>query len=200
MYKTFNNLVPIYITELIPPLTGDVSNNPLRNSNNIAIPFTRTEISHRSCIPSSITLWNSLDQNVRTIDSLKCFKNHIKNSYITNTDVLSFYLVGDRYFTILHARIRNNCSNLNNDIYVNNLRAKPLCSCLKENEAANHYFFKCVSYINQRVILFQTTRNFHPLNLDKLLFGDPTISVEENIFLFRAVQHFIKTSNTFTNN
>ena len=50
MYKTFNNLVPIYITELIPPLTGDVSNYPLRNSNNIAIPFTRTEISHRSCI------------------------------------------------------------------------------------------------------------------------------------------------------
>ena len=78
MYKTFNNLVPVYITELIPPLTGDVSNNPLRNSNNIAIPFTRTEISHMSCIPSSITLWNSLDQNVRTIDSLKCFKNHIK--------------------------------------------------------------------------------------------------------------------------
>ena len=56
IYKTFNNLVPIYITELIPPLTGDVSNYPLRNSNNIAIPFTRTEISHRSCISSSIAL------------------------------------------------------------------------------------------------------------------------------------------------
>ena len=52
-------------------------------SNNIAIPFTRTEISHRSCSPSSLTLWNSLDEYVRTIDSLKCFKNHIKNSYIT---------------------------------------------------------------------------------------------------------------------
>ena len=168
MYKTFNNLVPIYIIELIPPLTDDVSNYPLRNSNNIAIPFTRTEISHRSCILSSITQWNSLDQNVRTTDSLKCFKNHITNSYITNT-IPSFYLVGDRYFTVLHARIRNNCSSLNNDLYVNHLRADPLCNCLNENEDANHYFFKCVNYINQQVILFQARRNFHPLNLDKLL-------------------------------
>ena len=168
MYKTFKNLVPIYITELIPPLIGDESNYPLRNSNNITIPFTRTEISHRSCIPSSITLWNSLDQNIRTIDSLKCFKNLIKNSYITNT-LPSFYLVGDRYFTVLHARIRNKCRNLNNDLYVYHLRADSLCNYLNENEDANHYFFKCVSYINQRVILFQTTRNFHPLNLDKLL-------------------------------
>ena len=137
IYKTFNNLVPIYITELIPPLTGDVSNYPLRNSNNIAIPFTRTEISHRFCISSSIALWNSLDQNVRTIDSHKCFKNHIKNSYITNT-VPSFYLVGDRYFTVLHARLRNNCRNLNNDLYVDHMRADLLCNCLNENEDANH--------------------------------------------------------------
>ena len=158
MNKTFDNLVPIYITELIPPLTGDVSTciYPLRNSNNIAIPFARSEILYRSCITSSVTLWNSLDQIVRTIDSPKCFKNHIKNSYITNA-VPSFYLVGDRYFTVLNARIRNNCIDLNNDLYVNHLRADPLRNCLNENEDANHYFFKCVNYINQRVILFQTT-------------------------------------------
>ena len=98
MYKTFNNLVPVYKTDLIPPLTGDVSNYPLRNSNNIVILFTRTEISHRSCIPSSVTLRNSLDQNVRSTDPLWCFKNHIKNSYIINT-VPSFYLVGDKYIS-----------------------------------------------------------------------------------------------------
>ena len=110
----------------------------------------------RSCIQSSITLWNSLDQNVRIIDSLRCVKNHIENSYITNT-VPSFHLVGDRYFTVLYARIRNNHCNLNSDLYVNQLRADPLCNCLNENEDANHYFFKYVNYINQRVILFQTT-------------------------------------------
>ena len=54
MYKSINSLMPIYIAELIPPLTGNVSNYDLRN--NITIPFTRTEISHRSCIPSSIAL------------------------------------------------------------------------------------------------------------------------------------------------
>ena len=62
----------------------------------------------------------------------------LKNFYITNT-VPSFYLVGDIYFTVLHARLRNNCSNLNNDLYVNHLRADPLCNCLNENEDANHF-------------------------------------------------------------
>ena len=47
---------------------------------------------------------------------------------------------------------------------------------------------------------FQTTRNLHQLNLEKLLFGDPDFSEEENISLFRAVRKYIKSANRSNTN
>ena len=58
MYKSINGLVPSYISELIPPLVSEITDYPLRNQNNITVPFCRMEIARKSCIPSSITLWN----------------------------------------------------------------------------------------------------------------------------------------------
>ena len=98
MYKAANNQVPTYISELMPHLTRNISQYQLRNSDNIDIPFARTELSRRSCIPSYIALWNSLDQNFRTSVTLNGFKNKFKNSYNANT-VPPFYLVGDRVLT-----------------------------------------------------------------------------------------------------
>ena len=101
MYKSINNLVPTYIAEFIPPLTGNVSNYDLRNRNNITFPFTRTEISHRFCIPSSIALRNHLEESSRPVDSVKGFKTHIKNS--SYTYIVPYYFTEDRYLTVLHA-------------------------------------------------------------------------------------------------
>ena len=50
MYKVNNGLVPSYITDLFPPLVSEISGYPLRNSNNFSTPFTRTNISLRSCV------------------------------------------------------------------------------------------------------------------------------------------------------
>ena len=50
----FMYLVPTYITDLIPPVIRETTNYPLRNQNNITIPFCRTEIFRTSCIPSGI--------------------------------------------------------------------------------------------------------------------------------------------------
>ena len=36
MYKCSNNLVPNYISDIVPPLVGEVTNYPLRNRNNIS--------------------------------------------------------------------------------------------------------------------------------------------------------------------
>ena len=51
MYKAVNDLTP----DLIPHFVRDTTNYALRNNNNLAVPFTRTEISPKSCIPSSIS-------------------------------------------------------------------------------------------------------------------------------------------------
>ena len=75
MYKAVNDLTPDYISDLIPHFVRDTTNDPLHNNNNnLAVPFTRTEFSRKSCIPSSICLLNSLDKDIRTSSSLPCLK------------------------------------------------------------------------------------------------------------------------------
>ena len=78
MYRSVNGLVPTYISDITPPLVHETTDYPLRNQNNITIPFCRTEISRRSCIPSSITLWNALDEELRASPSLASFKYQLK--------------------------------------------------------------------------------------------------------------------------
>ena len=53
---------------------------------------------------------------------------------------------------------------------------------------------------NQRVTLFRSTRFVHPLSIDKVLFGDSNISIEENISLFKAVHQYIKDTRRFSAN
>ena len=47
--------------------------------------------------------------------------------------------------SIYHARLRNKCSDLNNDLYVNYIKEVPTCECGVDVENAEHYFFLNVS-------------------------------------------------------
>ena len=104
MYKVYNNMVPSYISDLIPPTVGELNRYPLRNAENSRIPASRTTLMQRSCIPSSIELWNNLDINLRLTDSLTAFKA----SYIQlqpQINVPKFFICGKRHSSILHARL-----------------------------------------------------------------------------------------------
>ena len=168
MYKCQHNLyiVPDYISDIIPPLVAEVTNYPLRNRHNLANIYTRTEVSGKSCIPSAVSEWNNLSNEIRRL-------------------------------SVLHARIRNNCSDLNNDLVQNHLRNDPYCSCGNDIENAHHYFFECVYYNQLRIEMFNKTRAYHPLSLHTLLFGKSTLSDVDNHLLFQAVQQFIKDTRRF---
>ena len=197
MFKTMNGFVPSYISDLIPPMIREVTNYPLRNQNNITTPFCRTEILRKSCIPSSISLWNSLDESMRNSPSLNSFKYRLRGNSPNLRKIPPYYFYGDRYLSIMHCRIRNNCSNLSNDLYHNHLKPRPLCNCNLEIENAEHFFFRCPKYVNERVKLFHETRDFHPLNINLILFGDGNISLESNTTIFRSVQNYIKHTSRF---
>ena len=197
-YKAVNGLSPDYIRDIIPPCVRETTPYLLRNNNDLVTPTTRTEISRKSCIPSSVSLWNLLDNDIRTADSLSSFKSSIKSQRPNNSKVPPYFLSGDRYLSVQHARIRNNCSNLKSDLYEKHLCPSPICSCNTAVEDAAHYFFHCPSFAESRMVLFQATQAFHPLNIDKLLFGDASISNQQNSVLFSAVQNFIKGSRRFT--
>ena len=104
---------------------------------------------------------------------------------------------GQRRFSVLHARIRNNCSDFNNDLFQNHLTNDPSCSCGNDNENALHYFFECENHSYARIIMFRSTRKYHPLSLNTVLFGKTTLSDDDNLFVFQSVQQFIKDTRRF---
>ena len=56
---------------------------------------------------------------------------------------------------LLHARLRNNCSNQNNGLYINHLRERPFCSWWNVIEDTKHYLFTCNQYRNERLIFLK---------------------------------------------
>ena len=197
MYKCSNNLVPDYISDIIPPRVADVSNYPLRNRDNFSNIYNRTETARRSCIPSSVTHWNSLRANIREADTYLSFRKILKDEVLYNANVPSYFLKGQRKLSVLHARIRNNCSDLKSDLFQNHLTDDKKCTCGYDNENALHYFFECNNYTHQRLIMFQQTRHFHPLSLNAVLFGKTSLSDEDNFVLVQAIQQYIKDSMRF---
>ena len=95
--------------------------------------------------------------------------------------------------------MRNNCSNLNHDLYSNHLVQSPFCNCADVSEDAELFFFKCTNFTRERIALFHATRSFHPLNLNKVLFGDEHLSVQDNKILFKGIQTYIKSTRRFNN-
>ena len=81
-----------------------------------------------------------------------------------------------------------------------NLRGlKPTAACDRgfESEDAEHYFFFCNRFTQQRTSLFQAIRKFQPVGIRLLLYGSPDLSDDDNVELFSYVQHFIKETNRF---
>ena len=98
--------------------------------------------------------------------------------------VPSYFAFGKRLLSVLQARIRNNCSNSNNDLFNNHLRDDPLCSWCNETEDGEHYFFHCNKYRNERHQFFEIARDFEPLTINILIYDNETLDNQSNIELW----------------
>ncbi len=198
IFKEKAGKLPTYLHELFPQLVGE--NNPyeLRNRNNFITLARRTEIYSKSFIPSSLALWNELGDEIKHSPSLATFKAKLKQLF-KPAIVPAYYLIGERTQSIYHARIRNQCSNLNSDLFINHLRESPLCHCTQDVENAEHFFLKCTSFNQQRQHMFTATRQHNPLSIDTILFGDESKEYEYNATLFIEVQRYIKLTRRFNN-
>ena len=196
MFKQKHALLPEYLSDIFPVSVGDRTHYNLRNNEDFDVPNQRTEIYSRSVIPSSIYLWNNLDEDTKNLPTLRRFKTKISSNF-TPLKVPTYYYCGERIYSVHQTRMRNNCSNLKNDLYQNHLIDNPTCTCGAGPEDTEHYFFKCPLFINHRVALFRNTRRFHPLSAQKLLFGIHTLTVGENEILFKEVHTYIKNTKRF---
>ena len=113
-------MAPEYLSDLIPPTVSETSNYYLRNSQNISQQANRLALLQQSFFPS-------LDLNIRQIHILAHFKSKIRQIYFQNVQKSTHFSCGNRYFSVLHTRIRNKCSALKEDLYSANLISNPNC-------------------------------------------------------------------------
>ena len=197
MYKIVNGTAPEYLCNLLPPLVTERTIYNLRNAENISIMNRRTEIFAKSFIPSGSLLWNNLPLSIRSETSVNSFKLKLKQHVYIAPQIPKHYIQGKRTESVFHSRIRNKCSNLNNDLYQNHLKDFPLCDCGRSIEDAEHYFFRCERYNNERVTLFRATRKFHPLGVHFILYGSDAFSEKDNVIFFGYVHQYIKNTKRF---
>lgn len=106
--------------------------------------------------------------------------------------------VGKREYFIVHARIRNNCSDLNYDLFKNHLFPSPTYFCSLAPETALHYFSQCPSYHNQRLNFLRKLSELH-INFDfeNILYGSNMLTYKQNSHIFQLVQGYIKETKRF---
>ena len=100
---------------------------------------------------------------------------------------------------VLHARIRNNYSYLDNDLFNNHLHDNPLRSWCNEIEDIEHYFFLCIKYRNERHQFFKIARNVQPLTINTIGYSNETLQNQLNKEMLSAVHDYIKHTKRFDN-
>lgn len=160
MYKIKNGIAPVYVCNLMPPLVADRTSYNLRNVEDITVLNRRTELFSKSFIPSTTNYWNNLPLSIRNADSVNSFKSQLKASIFKVTTVPQYFITGNRVFSIYHCRIRNNCSNLNSDLFRNHLRPDTACECGFEIEDSEHSFSNATDLYNNVFVFFMLQENF----------------------------------------
>ena len=135
-FKMQNDLSPAYLSSLVPPTVGSTSAYSLRNSTNLLTVRAKSQLYFNSFLPSVIRDWNGLPEEIRSSASLSVFKHKLNRDSKMPS---KFYFIGKRLGQIYHARLRTNCSSLNQHLFSKNLIDNPLCIC-GSVEDTYHYF------------------------------------------------------------
>ena len=194
MYKIVNNNVPSYLTDLLPSRVNENSTYNLRTGNNFEIPFTRLCSYESSFFPSTLKLWNDLDISIRSLPSVLQFKSNIQNILDKVADYTS---IGERKYNIILTRIRHRCSNLRADLFNVNIILNPECSCGFPFETAEHYFFECGLYTEQRNRLMQSCNPKLINSFSDITSGSPNYDDDTNKRIVQSVIRYIKDTHRF---
>ena len=99
------------------------------------------------------------------------FKKHITSKF-NESCVPPYFTIGNKYISVLYARLRNRCSYLYNDLFRNYICDNPLCDFCSVEEDAIHYFFHCRKFTIKRQVFNDTGRVFQPLSINLIIFGN----------------------------
>ena len=77
-YKMFNQLIPVYLSFLIPQQVNAISHHNLRNLYDIHTIRCYSSLFHNSFLPLTLRQWNSLPVEIRQLNTLSSFKTFLK--------------------------------------------------------------------------------------------------------------------------
>jgi hypothetical protein len=116
-YNIVKGDTPDYLSDLLPLTVNQTNNYNLRNANNVTIPRCRLTLYQNSFFSSHYSFWNNLSQYIRDSPSNCILKSRLK-TYYNNSVILvppKYFSFGSRLVSILHTRLRQNCSSLKGD-------------------------------------------------------------------------------------
>ena len=100
-YNIQNKSAPEYLCKLIPPNIQSTTIYPLRNGNDIIVPFCRLSLTSESYIPATIKKWNDLDPRIRNVESISKFKSELKRHNVSVNSVPHYFSYGPRKLNII---------------------------------------------------------------------------------------------------
>ena len=179
---------PNYMINLLPDRVANAHHN-LRNSENIKLIKTRTETFRKSFLPSAIKLWNDIPLEER---SLEAIQSKLKFQSI------DLYNYGSRKVNIIHSQMRMLCSKLKSHLFLLHVADSPRCHCGFNEEDNNHFLLECPLYEDLRRVMIRDILNVTAeIHCDTLMFGNDTLSYEDNVFIFSALHTYIEATGRF---
>ena len=174
----FDPRIPTFMKSTLPSERRHNVQRILRNASAKTLPMARTHIYHRSYIPSTTRIWNTLPAHVRTDSNHKTFKRSLVDLLMPPSPPPYFFF-GTLGSNNLHTKLRVNVSNLNAHLFSLQKVDSPSCSCGYPSENTKHFLLICPLYRTQREALFQTLSS--ALNTD---FSTIPSSAQLEILLF----------------
>lgn len=209
LFKIRNNYYLNTLSQLLPDIPENMHQYGLRNSENYHPYRCHTNSFRNSFFPSTVLDWNLLPEQCKNSPTLQSFKNYLDRLH-PKPSFPSWYTIGHRYSNIQLARLRNNCSNLNEHLYQNHIIESPYCTFHPNTiEDTYHYFFQCNKFIDQRTkmlndihrdlqINLPQNSNIPEINTKLLLFGHSNLTPDLNSFICIHVHTFITSSKRFS--
>ena len=172
-------MTPSYLREKLLPLRrflyGD--NNPLTYRDI----FCNTQRYMNSFFPDAVRIWNNIDHNFKSCNSILSFKKHI-NALIRPNKKSIFNIIdplGLKYIFQLRLRL----SPLKHHKYNYNFIDTPVdtCDCGAASENITHFLFHCPRFAHQRFSLIDS--------ITMILLPYPEIELENNYNLLLYGNH-----------
>ena len=165
MCKMMNQLVPRYLSLLIS--RPRQQNYNLRNELNIPTILATNNLYKNSFLPSTISQWNKLSNDIKLSTSPNSLKWALNKSLNPNKKPPNYFNTGSRKGQILLARLRMETSNLNDHMVKRYLQDNPSCDCGAQAETPSHYLLSCPKFTIERTIMLNNLPNTTlPINVD----------------------------------